>query len=168
MKRKIILVMDNEENIRLRSIEERDIEELRLWKNRNASSFFYQKEISHEEQEIWFYQYLLRPNDYIFMAEIQGDGEWYKFGCMGYRESGDEIDLYNIIRGNETKMRSSMKTAMSILLNHLLEVYTKPIKCDVLVDNPAVKWYNRCGFYIREIEEDYCIMQFSRDDRRSI
>ena len=39
-------------NLKLRRIEEQDLELLRLWKNINKKSFFYQKEISKEEQNM--------------------------------------------------------------------------------------------------------------------
>lgn len=167
MNRKIS-INDKENTIRLRNAEQKDIELLRIWKNRNKRSFFYQQEITAEQQGNWFLVYQKRENDYIFIVEERVDEEYNPIGCLGFRVQEDAIDLYNIIRGRESKSGVSMHLAMDIMLNYIIQKYAQlPIKCDVLKDNPAVGWYQKCGFDIlREIE--YYVMQIDRNKIREL
>lgn len=144
--------------MRLRCICADDIEKLRVWKNKNKKSFFYQEEISEEQQKEWFKKYLLRREDYIFMAEVLDDKVWKEFGCLGYRRLENIIDLYNVMRGEKTEMRSSMQDAMALLIQFLRGKYKEEIKCDVLADNTAIAWYKKCGFYIKEKNQNFYIM----------
>ena len=158
---KKITIIDNTNNIRLRLAEHGDNELLRTWKNNNKRSFFYQQEISPNQQKEWFFAYQKRENDYIFMVEEFVDLKYEPIGCMGFRVKDEEIDLYNIIRGKKSRTGASMHRAMHIMLNYILLKYDLPLKCDVLKDNPAVDWYKKCGFDIlREIE--YYIMQIDK------
>lgn len=166
MKTEKIIYSKTKVGYRLRSINENDIEEIRVWKNSNKKSFFHKAEIEEEQQKKWFVDYLKREGDYVFIAEVMDNEKWIKYGCLGYRIVGDSIDLYNIIRGQTLQIRSSMKVAMKILIEYLTEKYALRIKCDVLIDNPAVKWYNECGFYVKDRKEDYYIMQINEDRRK--
>lgn len=162
----VLFYLEAEEfpTMRLRSITDDDVEELRIWKNKNKDSFFYKKEISPCEQSVWFQNYLQRDEDWILVAETMGmNGEWKKFGCLGYRVMEEMIDLYNIIRGNQTTQKSSMRDMMLLLTSFLNYRYSMKIKCDVLVDNPAVEWYNKCGFFIYEKQEDYYVMMLDKN-----
>lgn len=163
MKSALFLNLKDRMNMRIRSIMQNDIEDLRVWKNNNRESFFYKQEILPEEQVIWYQKYLHREDDYIFIVEVLNDDTWEKIGCLGFRVVEGNIDLYNIIRGRRTEARSSMREAMQILLAYISARYSYPIKCDVLVDNPAVEWYNKCGFSIKECRGDYYIMVFEKD-----
>lgn len=163
MKRSVILYIKDMTDMRLRSIEKKDIDDLRIWKNENKSRFFYKQEITPDEQSKWYQGYMHREKDYIFIVEIKVSDTWEKIGCLGFRVVEGNIDLYNIIRGRRTEARSSMREAMHILLAYISARYSYPIKCDVLVDNPAVEWYNKCGFSIKECRGDYYIMVFEKD-----
>lgn len=162
MKEKRCICSDEILNMRLRSTEQMDIEMLRTWKNKNRDRFFFKEIISAGQQIKWFEQYLLREEDSIFIVEIRDSDQWKRIGCLGYRKLEDTVDLYNIIRGEKTEEKSSMKEAMKLLLAYVTKKYACPIKCDVLIDNPAVEWYNRCGFVIKEQIDDFYIMMFER------
>ena len=74
------------------------------------------------------------------------------------------IDLYNIIRGDSGTGNVLMRDAMHVMLAYIKERFTdKEIKCDVLKDNPAVLWYQKCGFAILE-EKEYYIMGINKKD----
>lgn len=163
MKQNIILFAKGILNMRLRSIAQKDLEDLRVWKNKNRIRFFYKQEISPEAQLDWYQGYVCREEDYIFMVEIKVSDRWEKVGCLGFRVVEGNIDLYNIIRGSNLAIRSSMRSAIILLLSYISGKYEYPIKCDVLVDNPAVEWYNKCGFSIKECRGDYYIMVFEKD-----
>lgn len=163
MKRDIILHVKDISDMRLRSVTRKDVEDLRIWKNQHRIRFFYKQEISPESQTEWYKGYVHREEDYIFIMEIMLNNTWEKIGCLGFRVIEGKIDLYNVIRGRSTEVRSSMRSAMLLLLAYISARYSYSIKCDVLVDNPAVEWYNKCGFSIKECRGDYYIMVFEKD-----
>lgn len=156
------IILDNKGHVRLRSVNYSDIELLREWKNSNKKSFFYQKDISKMQQIDWFSAYKKRGNDYMFMVEEIVEGEYFPIGCMGFRIQGDSIDLYNIIRGRESRIGASMHEAMYIMLSYIRSIWNLPIKCDVLKDNPAIRWYLKCGFVIL-VENDYLVMTINNE-----
>lgn len=160
MKKSIIL--ENDGYVRLRSVNYSDIELLREWKNKNKESFFYQKDISEAQQVQWYSSYLQRENDYMFIIEENLKGKFEPIGCMGFRIQGDDIDLYNIIRGTKSRTSASMHEAMYIMLSYIRTIWDLQIKCDVIKDNPAVNWYLKCGFLILE-EKEYLIMTIKNE-----
>lgn len=141
-------------NFFLQSITQNDLENLRIWKNTNVSSFFYKDIISPKQQALWFHNYLLREFDYMFMVK---DTNKNSIGCLGFRLIDNYIDLYNVIRGNRSTLHTSMENAMYIMLNYITKSFCYPIQCDVLKNNPAVSWYRKCGFTILK-DLDYYIM----------
>lgn len=156
-------------NLCLREITIADMENLRRWKNDNRKSFFYQEEISSEQQKKWFEAYCARPDDYMFIVEENvGTGTesyLHAIGCMGFRvEDERTIDLYNIIRGEGSRTRATMQNAMQMMLRYIANTFPAlQIKCDVLKNNPAVEWYQKCGLAIWE-EREYYIMGIRKKD----
>ncbi len=161
MDKKITISCESFPGLSLVSATDANLENLRIWKNNHRTSFFYQETIQPEQQKRWFQGYLDRADDYMFMVEEDG----HPIGCMAFRtEDGDAIDLYNIIRGEDGVRGVSMKDAMHVMLSYITEKFPgRKIKCDVLKDNPAVRWYQKCGFAILE-EKEYYIMGISNDD----
>lgn len=160
MKKSIIL--ENDGYVRLRSANYPDIELLREWKNKNKESFFYHKDISEAQQIQWFSSYIQKENDYMFIIEENVENKFEPIGCMGFRVQGDDIDLYNIIRGTKSRTSASMYEAMYIMLSYIRTIWNLPIKCDVIKDNPAVNWYLKCGFIILE-EKGYLVMTINNE-----
>lgn len=169
MKHTIKTVAEESNNLELREITISDIENLRRWKNDNRKSFFYQEEISPEQQKKWYAGYVERLNDYMFIVEENSGTDTYPekhaIGCMGFRlENECTIDLYNIIRGEESISHATMRSAMQMMLCYIADMFPKyKIKCDVLKDNPAVEWYKKCGLAIWE-EKEYYIMGIRKED----
>ena len=60
------------EDIVLKSLEQKNIEDLRILRNKkeNRKCFIYQNEITREEQEKWYKNYLKKENDIMFSAFI--------------------------------------------------------------------------------------------------
>lgn len=165
MNRKLI-IYNKDKSLRLRNIEIEDNEFLRLWKNRNKKSFFYQEEISKKQQLEWFKSYLEREKDYMFIVEEFIDREYQPFGCMGFRLNKDHIDLYNIIRG-KSSLHCSMFKAMHVMLNYIIKNFDLIITCDVLKDNSAVSWYKKCGFdFLKDV--GYYVMKINKEKIRKI
>lgn len=57
----------------LRPLEEGDIEELRILRNRNREFFNDSRVISPEQQRAWFRRYLEQSDDVMFAVELAGD-----------------------------------------------------------------------------------------------
>jgi ribosomal protein S18 acetylase RimI-like enzyme len=144
MNRSLVLTALSAPRVTLRSAAPGDLEDLRAWKNANKPGFFFKGEITPEMQTAWFSGYLARPDDYMFVVEEGGA----KIGCLGFRvlETG-EADAYNIIAAPGGAGRGLMRRAMAVLCSYAAR-RTKDIGCRVLKDNPAVGYYERCGFKI--------------------
>lgn len=160
MNKKITIMCGDFPDLKLVSVSDADQERLRIWKNNHRTSFFYQEIIQPQQQSRWFQGYQSREGDYMFMVEES----CHPIGCMAFRtEEENTIDLYNIIRGEDGSHKVSMRNAMHVMLAYIRERFPdSKIKCDVLRDNPAVKWYQKCGFAILE-EKEYYIMGISQD-----
>lgn len=146
-----------EEGVRLRPIGLGDLEFLRESKNRNKESFFHREEISPDQQAAWFAEFMTRPDDHMFVVQVDG----VPVGCMGYRLGTDDLDFYNIIRSSDTAP-GVMHKALRSLIDVALERYpAREVQARVLVRNPAIGWYQRCGFRIVQATEDYVLMQWT-------
>ncbi len=164
MKNNIKIIPERQYGFWLESIKEYDIECLRRWKNYHRKNFFFKDTISEEQQKSWFLRYCRWEDDYIFIIR---DYNQNKVGCLGFRLRNDYIDIYNVIRGREDIHSVSIYKAMYVMLTYILKNYNNPIKCDVLKNNPAVKWYKKCGFDVLE-EREYYIMGIEKNRIPSI
>ncbi len=146
----------------LRSIAASDCDPLRAWKNANRHAFFYQNLISPDEQMTWFRAYRERPNDHMFIVSVSPD-----MGCMGFRLEEGKVDVYNVIRGvSDAGRRGEMRDALHLMCSYALTRYACEVGCKVLADNPAVAWYERCGFVRRAMRENYYEMVLREDFHR--
>jgi RimJ/RimL family protein N-acetyltransferase len=130
--------------LRLRSVEVDDAERLRLWKNANRQHFFFKEEISSATQARWMEDYLRRPDDFMFIVELDGR----PVGCMGLRLIAGKGDVYNVILGDpETSRRGLMGTCLRMMLAFGRGM-TDEIGLKVLKGNPATRFYERNGFAV--------------------
>lgn len=136
----------------LRLADPGDLEDLRLWKNANRGSFFYQDIILPEQQRHWFQGYLGRSDDYMFVVLNGGN----PVGCMGFRMLGQGADVYNVIRG---RPGGSMLDAMRLMCSFVAGSFTRDIGALVLAANPAREWYRRCAFRESKILESHVEVQ---------
>ena len=145
MNRTVVLAARAEPRVVLRSAGPGDLEDLRAWKNANKAGFFFKGDITPEMQRTWFDGYLARPRDFMFVVEREGR----KAGCLGFRilETG-EADAYNIIAAPGASGKGLMRAAMAVMCSYAADRFTRDIGCRVLKDNPAVSYYERCGFGI--------------------
>lgn len=158
-KRNIVYSQEYPE-IRLRSIEVKDLDYLRCWKNACRSSFFYQGEISEEEQKKWFEKYLQQTNDCMFMVEEKKDKSFQPIGCMGFRMQEKSVDIYNIIRGKKNVNPCiRMGDALVTMCSYIERLFPFIITCKVIVGNPAVQWYEKNAFQIIEYCKNYVLMK---------
>ena len=163
----LILSLTTHPDLRLRTIDKRDIENLRKWKNENKTSFFLKQEITAEQQEKWYSGFVNREHDHMFVVEQKSGEEWKKIGCMGFRKLDEEecIDGYNIIRAIKIEPASfSMSDAFRGMLAFAGSKYPElPIRVKVLSHNPAIGWYEKNGFAIIGREADHVLMEINKD-----
>lgn len=141
--------------MRLRAAGRGDLESLRAWKNANKAAFFFKDEITPEMQEKWYADYLKRPRDFMFIVEDGGAAA----GCMGFRVLEDGADAYNMIAAPHAKGKGVMKRAMIIMCSYIAETFTTDIGCLVVKGNPAVKYYEHCGYRVAGGAEGHYILK---------
>lgn len=157
MNERLVLESEDAPAVRLRAIAAEDLEDLRVWKNANRAAFFFQGELSSEDQKRWFQGYLARPRDFMFIVESEGR----KAGCMGFRilDSG-AADCYNIIGVPEARGRGILSRAMSMMCGYIRDAHSRRIGCLVMKDNPAVGWYTgRCAYRVVETKSDHVVLE---------
>ena len=164
----VILSTADHADLRLRAIDREDIENLRVWKNKNKGSFFLNRDITPEEQEKWFENFSARDEDFMFVVEQSVGGDWRSIGCMGFRHLPDEgcTDAYNIMRAERGSPASfTMSDAFRLMLKYAVEIYPElPVRCKVLCANPAVEWYQKNDFSIvGQSGEEYYLMELAKD-----
>ncbi len=163
----LILSIADHPELRLRSIDKGDIENLRTWKNENKNSFFLKQEITREQQEKWYGNFVNREADHMFIVEQKVGDEWKEIGCMGFRKLADEgcIDGYNIIRARKIEPSTfTMSDAFRTMLAYAASLYTDlPVRVKVLSNNPAVAWYGKNHFTTIARENEYVLMELAKD-----
>lgn len=161
--KKDLKIISLDENLQLESITIDDIELIRLWKNKYKNSFFYKKDITKEEQCGWFNIYLNINDDFIFIIKYFND----IVGCLGFRKLKNEIDIYNVILGND-KYKSSgiMGNALILLCSFISSVYDYAISAKVLRSNSAINWYLKNYFEILKETQEYHIIELNNNFKK--
>lgn len=155
-----------EPRVRLRLAERIDAERLRLWKNRNKHTFFYQQEITPDQQERWLSEYLERVDDHLYLVEERSNADWTPIGVVGCRLKSGCLDVYNVIRGEKGQGVAKIGAGLRLLCDTAIEEYGLPVTCRVLADNPARAWYGRLGFDTLEERETFNILRYTRSEGR--
>jgi hypothetical protein len=154
------------DDFRLRPIDKGDIEELRIWKNSHKDSFFLKREITEDQQAGWFAEFVTRDDDHMFIVEQRSEKGWEKIGCMGFRHLIDEgcVDVYNIMRSRKIEPSTfAMSDPFRTMLKYAESRHPQePIRCKVLLENPAVAWYERNGFKKISEHESYFLMELDK------
>lgn len=150
------IVSNQFEEIRLKSVSSQNLEALRKWKNDNKLSYFYQLEITREQQEKWYEGFCLRNNDYMFVVDEKDGSDYRPIGCVGFRFYDDCVDIYNIMRGEKSlNKKARIGDAVIVMCSYINSITDKKITCKVLSNNPAISWYQSIGFVIRNEQENY-------------
>jgi len=154
----MILYLENDSNFRLKLIDKNDIENLRVWKNKNKESFFLKEDITREQQINWFLKYEKNKENFMFVVQEKTNDKYIDIGCMGYRIIKDKIDVYNIMRGYKVRNSTyTMATAFNMMNNYLFDTYKLDITCKVLISNKARNWYELLGFENKFTQDDYIL-----------
>ncbi len=158
-------LINQKNNITLRTISEKDIEKIRVWKNEHRSSFFFQDIISPENQIRWFRKYLSRGNDFVFIVSYTDKD----IGCIAFRELDEVIDIYNVILGDKSfGGKGYMSIANSIMCSYIIDNFKKDITVKVLKTNPAIKWYLKNNFLEIDDTDNYLLFKLDYDNFKKI
>jgi RimJ/RimL family protein N-acetyltransferase len=145
MDRALTLSSPEEPRVRLRAAAQGDLAELRAWKNVNKAGFFFKGDITEQMQQEWFDSYRKRPEDFMFIVEHEGA----KAGCMAVRRMPDgSVDAYNMIVAPGFAGKGLMRAAMRVMCSWAAASLGKDIGCLVLKGNPALRYYQACGYRV--------------------
>jgi diamine N-acetyltransferase len=151
------------DTVRLRLLEEADLEMTLAWRNQNRRWFSNANLISIDQHREWFRQYLDRDDDYLFVIER----------LNGRAEPVGQIALYKIDRekrhaefgrlliGEPAAIRKGIaQKATEILLDYAFtDLGIQTIQLEVLRNNiPAMSLYGRCGFMRTALNGDVIVM----------
>lgn len=159
MNRRFGISIKDGSGVSLRSIERRDLECLRRWKNDNRHAFFYKGIISPSGQKKWFKRYLEDPGDFMFIVEYEG----MPAGCLGFKVSGRAAEVYNVISaGNGTRRKGVMSLALKAMLSYITGSLALEAELKVLRSNlPAVNFYKKNSFVQKEESGEHLLMKLS-------
>ena len=166
MDRKKQFKLINQENgLILRTIKQKDIEKIRVWKNAHRTSFFYKGIISPEKQSNWFKAYKKRLNDFVFIiSSMKTD-----IGCTAFRELDEVMDIYNVILGNKSYGgKGLMSIANSVMCSYMIDNFSKDITVKVLKTNPAVKWYLKNNFIEIDNIDDFILFKLDYNNFKKV
>jgi RimJ/RimL family protein N-acetyltransferase len=96
--------------MRLRLLEERDLDAVRELRNRNRRWFFDNSEVSAEQQHEWFAGLPTRP---VRFYVIEDEGA--VVGTISATERGDGVEIGNLILGETHRGRGLMARAVAEL-----------------------------------------------------
>jgi RimJ/RimL family protein N-acetyltransferase len=155
-------VCEDAPNLWLHTANETDLSNLREWKNKHRHFFFFNDEITPDQQAAWFLSYQGRPKDFMFMVKLEEEA----IGCMGIRLIDNIWDVYNVILGlSQFQGRGLMGKAFEAMLGYAMSRHPTQITLKVLKHNPAVAWYQKNGFLITSEEEDHYSMSYLSDNK---
>src|SRR4051812_25017935 len=92
-----IVPMPGQPDVRLRLVEPRDRETMRVWKNANKKSFFLKSDITPEQQATWFAGYETRDDDHNYAVEEREGDAWAVVGLIACRLREGDVDVYNVM-----------------------------------------------------------------------
>jgi len=157
IKSEIHLIVESCPCLALSHIQVEDLEHLRQWKNDHREFFFYQEQISVDEQNRWYESFMNRPGDLMFTVEYDGEA----IGCMGIRWEVNHWDVYNLILGKRIfGKKGLMSKSFLRMLLYAHSIKPASITLKVLKSNPAITWYERQGFQITDEHEDFHSMKY--------
>lgn len=159
MKEAFSLACADHPDVTLRLIGVGDLENLRVWKNANRQSFFYQQVITPAAQQDWFRAYSEREDDFMFVI---CNGK-HDIGCMGIRLRDGVWDIYNVILGDENfGGKGLMSRAIAMMCSFALANRSVAVTAKVLKSNPALRWYLRNGFRESADCGDHVVIELDR------
>ena len=140
-------------DFQIRSVEPRDIETLRVWKNKNREFFHFKKIISPHAQIEWFQIFSAKPDRDLLICEHEGE----LVACVGFRENDAQtVELFNLICGKDELLGTGVVKEFVYHCFRVLSDSYAFVNLEVLKSNArAVNWYIRQGFRKEHEAETY-------------
>lgn len=139
----------------LRPMEEPDIENIRLLRNRNRNWFVYSEEITPEVQKAWYQRYLEQEGDYQFSAFYR---EVWVGAAALYDVADGQAEFGRLLVDRAAADRGGLGTEITSALCRLgfEQLMLKAIRLEVYTDNvPAQITYLKAGFRPTGLLQDY-------------
>lgn len=143
----------NYKDVRLRPLEEKDIERLRIWRNDPAQTAFLRRinEITPQMQREWFRSYLNNPDEFTFAIEETRDLQRMVGSISLYNFKGDTAEAGRLQIGDSYAHGRGIARKSMVLLSNIgfKKFGLKRIIASVHRDNiAAYKSYMDIGFQV--------------------
>lgn len=142
-------------NVRVRPLEEKDIECLRLWRNNPQNCKYLRKipYITEEQQKSWFKNYLTDCDEMTFAIDEISELHELVGSASLYNIKEDEVEFGKILIGNECahgkKVGLNATKAILEIAFTKLSVNNVVLKC-YTENQPALHIYHAAGFEVVE------------------
>lgn len=144
--------------VTFRSIEERDLEKIRQWRNSPAIAryMFSSGKISDEQQRGWYESVCRGERGYCWFVE--SDGQSVGYASLVRAERAEDTYEFGLYVGNQTFANGGYGSA--ILFNIMQEAFERlhahKVICEVLAFNvPAIKLYEKFGMQKQGYFKEY-------------
>lgn len=142
------------------------VELLTQARNANAQSFLTIFEATPERTRNWLVRLVAEdPSRILFVVRNQETGGFYGYMGLAYgNDDGTYIEADAIVRTESVAVRGLMKQVFEKMIGWVYyDLGIKEIWVRVLSDNPAIKFYEACGFVTHEIRQLFEIRDDSGD-----
>ncbi len=161
--------------MRLRLLEDRDAERIRLWRNQAHIRMWYRynKEIKPHEHRAWYEKYKIQDNAYLYIVETR-ESNWKPFGQLGIYKinwSSRSAEFGWILVGEVPPRGRGMMHEAAILLfefwsdTYGIENYLLEVKAD---NERAIRFYKLLGFQTKQKTEGFLTMRLRLARQRNI
>ena len=148
------------------SIDDRIITMLTVARNENFDSFLTHFNATAERTSSWLENTVAKdPTRILFTIKHLFTGELYGYMGLAYgNKEGTYIEADAIVRYSEKAIAGLMKTAFTTLIEWVRsDVGIPNIWIRVLADNPAVHFYQKCGFRTVECKDLFMVLDDCRE-----
>ena len=129
-----------------------DSEKLRLLRNQNSAHFFDKHEISAEDQNIWYSNYLNDKYDYMFSIYTKNPWEWVGTVGIYHVDTTQESAEFGRLLIDKTSTKYSglgVDATLAACTFAFTTLHLKKLYLNVFENNiPAIKTYQKCGFVV--------------------
>lgn len=145
--------------ISLRPLKEEEIEDARVLRNNNLSGFMNNREITPEAQKIWFSKYLSLPGEIMFSVFHAKSGRWIGTAALfaiDAQNAQAECGRFIIDKSRTDEKGLGCEAVEAVCKIGFEELCLERLYLSVYEDNiPAVKTYERAGFFEYGVSEDF-------------
>lgn len=148
--------------VSLRLLTYEDLERTLIWRNQIEVRKWFKNscEIDILNHKKWYVNYLIKDDDYVFIAEINNES----VGQMAvYNIANNSAEIGRFIVSPEAKGKGMMKLSIQKFISFIFKEFSVlNIYLDVLVENKkAIHIYKNLGFKTIDVTEKYRKMRLN-------